>query len=343
MKIQAVIIAKNEEARLGDCLKSLRPLVDEVIVVDGGSRDQTWKVAKLGGATVHRSALFTAITQAEDFDFSVARNEALEHCAKGAWVLSVDADERVEGRDFRPWLVGAKHSTYEVMIKLKGDYSSGDGPLSRRGTVTGYVPRLFVNDGAKRWRYRCHEMVQPFVANRLLPELLTIVHERSTLRPGTLARNHAMLKQQLREVWAPEWDDDDRLKTLTDLAGCCRDAHEPFEAIGYLNAALAMAGGSSTRAAYIHCQLAGCWFRVGLMDRSVTHAITAWKRVNGYVEPLLIAIACLLTLHRHTDALPLIKAARKINDPFRVYCRDDDDRAEAEWLDNAEAKCLVAA
>ena len=79
------------------------------------------------------------------------------------------------------------------------------------------------------------------------------------------------------------------------------------------------------------------------MDRSVTHAMKAWKLVHGYVEPLLVAIACLLTLHRYADALPLIRSARKIKDPFRVYCRDDDDRTEAEWLDQAETKCAVAA
>ena len=343
MTVQGVIIAKNEESRIAGCLQSLRPLVDEVILVDGGSSDGTGQVARLHGATVHRSVLFTSSTPAGDFDFSVARNEALEHCDEGAWILSIDADERVEGEGLRAWLQTAEHATYEVMIRLAGDYLRGDGPLQRRGTVTAYVPRLFVNDGQRRWRYRCHEMVQPFTTNKLPSEVLAIVHERSTLRPGTIARNHAMLKQQLREVWAPEWDDDDRLKTLTDLAGCCRDAHEPFEAIGCFYGALAITGHESQRAAYIHCQLAGCWFKVGFMDRSVTHAMKAWKLVHGYVEPLLVAIACLLTLHRYADALPLIGAVRKIKDPFRVYCRDDDDRTETEWLDKAEAKCLVAA
>ena len=150
MRVQGVIIAKNEESRIAGCLQSLRPLVDEVILVDGGSSDGTGQVARLSGATVHRSALFTSSTPTEEFDFSAARNEALQYCEPGAWILSIDADEHVEGEGLRAWLEAAAQSTYQVRIKLQGDYSRGDGPLPRRGIVTGHAPRLFVCDVKRR-------------------------------------------------------------------------------------------------------------------------------------------------------------------------------------------------
>jgi glycosyltransferase involved in cell wall biosynthesis len=50
MKVVAVIPALNEETRIGDVIRSVKPYVDSIIVVDDGSRDQTPKVAKDSGA-----------------------------------------------------------------------------------------------------------------------------------------------------------------------------------------------------------------------------------------------------------------------------------------------------
>jgi glucosyl-3-phosphoglycerate synthase len=50
----AVVPARNEADRVGDTVRALRPLVDEVVVVDDGSRDTTTSVALAAGATVLR-------------------------------------------------------------------------------------------------------------------------------------------------------------------------------------------------------------------------------------------------------------------------------------------------
>jgi len=85
-RISLCVIARDEEALLPDCLASARGAVDEVVVVDTGSRDATRERAAAAGARVAEVAWRD--------DFAAARNEALRH-ATGDWILQLDADERL--------------------------------------------------------------------------------------------------------------------------------------------------------------------------------------------------------------------------------------------------------
>jgi len=88
--ISLIMIVKNEETILGECLSSVRGLVDEMIVVDTGSTDHTKLIAKSVGAKVF------------DFPwvdhFAIARNESVKH-STGDWLLMLDADEAIFPRD----------------------------------------------------------------------------------------------------------------------------------------------------------------------------------------------------------------------------------------------------
>lgn len=86
MKINLVMIVKNEEHSLARCLKSVRHLVDRIIITDTGSADRTVAIAEEMGAEVYS---FSWIN-----DFSAARNYALEQ-SDGDWNLILDADEYV--------------------------------------------------------------------------------------------------------------------------------------------------------------------------------------------------------------------------------------------------------
>lgn len=83
--ISAVVIAKNEEERLRECILSLK-WCDEVIVIDNNSTDRTAGIAKRAGAKVYQFL--------DEDDFSAIRNFGLQKAAHD-WVLFVDADERV--------------------------------------------------------------------------------------------------------------------------------------------------------------------------------------------------------------------------------------------------------
>lgn len=87
LPISLCMIVRDEAEDIADCLRAAEPFVEEMIVVDTGSTDDTVQIAKECGAEVHKFEW--------NDDFSAARNASLEH-AKKRWVLVLDADERVD-------------------------------------------------------------------------------------------------------------------------------------------------------------------------------------------------------------------------------------------------------
>ena len=84
LKISACYIVKNEAINLAKSIKSLKNQVNEIVVVDTGSTDNTIVVARKLGAKIYSFPW-------QD-DFSQARNFALSK-AKGDWLILLDADE----------------------------------------------------------------------------------------------------------------------------------------------------------------------------------------------------------------------------------------------------------
>jgi glycosyltransferase involved in cell wall biosynthesis len=84
-RISACIIAKNEADRIGPCLASVG-FCDEVIVLDSGSTDGTQDVCRAAGAQVHEG----------DWPGYIEQKNRVLKLARHRWVLSVDADERVD-------------------------------------------------------------------------------------------------------------------------------------------------------------------------------------------------------------------------------------------------------
>ncbi|MCL1698247.1 glycosyltransferase family 2 protein [Lysinibacillus sp. BPa_S21] len=85
--ISLCMIVKNEEDVLGRCLQSVKDIVDEIIIVDTGSTDNTKEIAKKFDAHI------------DDFewcnDFSKARNYSF-NLAKKDYILWLDADDVIE-------------------------------------------------------------------------------------------------------------------------------------------------------------------------------------------------------------------------------------------------------
>lgn len=83
-KVSVVVIAKNEEKRLPDCLKSAS-FAEEIVVLDDNSTDRTIEIAKQLGAKVFQRAM----------DIEGRHRNYAYSLATMPWVFSLDADERI--------------------------------------------------------------------------------------------------------------------------------------------------------------------------------------------------------------------------------------------------------
>ena len=141
--LSTALIVRDEERYLADCLRSLRGLADEVVVVDTGSRDRTPEIARDGGAQLHDVAWRN--------DFAAARNAALDRCS-GEWILYIDADERLRGgsRVHLERLLGKRRRAgYYVKLHPK------------RGYTAYWEMRLFRNHPDIRFEGVIHENIWP--------------------------------------------------------------------------------------------------------------------------------------------------------------------------------------
>jgi glycosyltransferase involved in cell wall biosynthesis len=157
-KISAIIIAKDEEDKIVDCLKSIS-WCDEIILVDTGSTDKTVVLAKKAKARIY---------EYQGGSYSDWRNEGLKH-TKGKWVFYIDADERVtdELRNEISKLISnfqrRSRRSFPISNNIPIAYA-----IPRRNVILGremrhggwwpdYVKRLFYKDKLKKWVGDLHE------------------------------------------------------------------------------------------------------------------------------------------------------------------------------------------
>jgi len=208
-RISLCLIVRDEERFLPDCLASVSGAVDEIVVVDTGSRDRTREIATAAGARVLDFAWVD--------DFAAARNAALD-AALGTHVLVLDADERLAG-DRRALRRAAADPRLAIGLLPIHDAAALDASFD--DVITGrsrlwepcFVPRFFRRDPRVRFSRRVHETLfgDPTRTAEMLRERRAviapvdapIVHygEVPTLRAerSKRARNTKLLEMALAE------------------------------------------------------------------------------------------------------------------------------------------------
>ena len=141
------MIVRDEERFLSEALESVRGVVDEICIVDTGSRDTTLEIARGAGARVREIVW-------ED-DFSAARNAALEMATR-RWIFVLDADERLAPKS-RETLTALREQPAHLTglwvrcFNFAKDYK-GSGAMSNA------LIRVFPNHERIRYRNRIHEI-----------------------------------------------------------------------------------------------------------------------------------------------------------------------------------------
>ena len=138
--LSVILITRNEEANLADCLASLEGIAQQIVVVDTNSSDRTLDIAKSYGAV---------IAQPQDWPgFGPQKNRALD-LATGEWVLSLDADERLTPA-LKSEIVTAIHHSAHVDCFAIPRLSWYCGRFIRHsGWNPDYVDRLFQRGSAR--------------------------------------------------------------------------------------------------------------------------------------------------------------------------------------------------
>lgn len=156
-KLSLCVIAKNEEKNIARCLKSVRGVVDEIIVVDTGSSDKTVQIAKRYGAKVFYYEWCN--------DFASARNYSIDK-STGDWILILDADEElapISKKNIRSLMIESNLSMcFNIKIKNISQYSD------KEYDVENYMTRFFNRNEKNRYIGKIHERIDNFPRN--LPE-----------------------------------------------------------------------------------------------------------------------------------------------------------------------------
>ena len=178
-KISLCMIVKNEEVNLARCLRSVQGAVDEIIIVDTGSVDQTKLVAEKAGAKV--------VSLEWQDNFSIARNASLE-LATGDWVLFLDADEELasgSGEALRRIAEDKQEGYFIKIINLIGAPGSVE-------TSPDLVFRLFRNHPQYRFRGAIHEQIVDVILEKNKQATFQVAE-------GVCIRHYGYLNQQISE------------------------------------------------------------------------------------------------------------------------------------------------
>ena len=195
MGISAVLITKDEEAVIGRCLKSLLGL-DEIIVLDTGSKDKTVKIATDMGAKV---AIRTP--DITPFHFALARNEA-NILAGHEWIFTIDADEVVRPGGIRKLKKAAEDpGDRTAFVNTFVNQAEGDGSRSSS------IQKIKLYKASEwEWKYRVHEQLIPLNPDKKkvgsLPEVL-VDHLPVPDKSKRHGQNIELLKMCVKE--SPEY------------------------------------------------------------------------------------------------------------------------------------------
>ena len=151
MSLSVILITKNEEANLKDCLESVS-FADEIIVVDSQSSDKTQEIARSFGAKLEITSDWPG--------FGPQKNRAL-NLATQDWVLSIDADERVTPELKQEILTAiASPNAADCYAIPRSSWYCGRF-MKHSGWYPDYVDRLFKRGSAKFSDHLVHERLLP--------------------------------------------------------------------------------------------------------------------------------------------------------------------------------------
>jgi len=215
--ISACMIVKNEEQMLPRCLASIRDLVDEIILVDTGSEDNTIAIAQEFNCTIHHFP-WTG-------DFSAARNESIRH-ATGDWIFIIDADEEVPAADLEAFRRFVNISDARILAITVYNKSL------ETGEVCSFLPsvRLFRRDLDMSYSGIVHNRLQHPPGVPIVRCNARLFHYGYNLSDEQMDKKHARTRTLLEKQLESDPDNVYANFNMAQLLRSFRDAHLPENA-----------------------------------------------------------------------------------------------------------------
>ena len=184
-RLALVMIVRDEARCIARCLESVKPHVDEMIVLDTGSTDDTVAIARAIGARVESFAWVD--------DFSAARNASLDH-SDADWNLILDADNWLTGGFEALSPEALAGSPFVGEVRIENQFEGSSGPE----TNVNWIPRLLPR--GVRYAGAIHEQpISPLPRRRLA---LTLGHDgyEGEQRARKAGRNERLLRAELEHT-----------------------------------------------------------------------------------------------------------------------------------------------
>lgn len=297
--VSLCMIARNEEATIGQAIKSAMALVDEIVLVDTGSSDNTRVIAEGYGARI--------LELPWRDDFSRVRNAGLA-VATGEWILVLDADERllpVRPIEFQALLRVAATEAYRFRVL---------DPLDRRAVTASEPVRLFRNSPELRYRHRVYERLLPRPTGRGGRALAVRDCDLALLHDGPRGPLAALRRERNQKLLAAALAEQPEEPYFAYLQGREGVPFRDDEALP--TAGLAAAGAALTHAWRLVCglpasararldyapdlaaRLAACLIAAGKPEAARAHLLAAREQLGDHPRLLAQEVAALTALLR---------------------------------------------
>lgn len=182
--ISLCMIVKNEEMNLAHCLDSVADLVEEIIIVDTGSKDRTVEIASHYTTKVYSHPWKDDFSDARNYSFSKA---AMDYC------MWMDADDILEEREKDKFLKLKQSLTPDIDMVMMKYHTAFDE--TGKPSFSYFRERWIRNCGLYRWIGAVHEVIPP--KGRILYSDLGICHKKTG--PGSPDRNLKIYQKLLAE------------------------------------------------------------------------------------------------------------------------------------------------
>ena len=286
------MIVKNEEKYLRECLNSVKDIIDEIIIVDTGSTDDTINIAKEFNAKIYNYKWIE--------DFSDARNFALNK-STGDWILYLDADERLSAKSINKLKNIIKKnelSGYRCIVNSIDDIN-GKPNLMR-------YTRLFHNNPSIRFKGKIHEQIDDSLLEngyKISDTDIEIIHVGYNIENGEL-KNKAMRNLKILKN---EYEKNKSSYNAYQLANTYTTLEDYDSANQYYKIAVKENNLSKEYKAFSYLNLSGYEYKKNNLTQAIEYLNLGLK--NDSSNPLLNMLASEISFR-----------INKIDESFK-YCR----------------------